>query len=67
MRIYKVNGVEHTVFDPDDTLPDNIIIQSNWRDGQVGDWIKTDDDCVLEVLRRGKMVKKMGRIRLSSI
>ena len=64
MRIYKVNGVEHTVFDPDDTLPDNIIIQSNWRDGQVGDWIKTDDDCVLEVLRRGKMVKKMGKNKI---
>ena len=61
MRHYTVNRISHTVYDPDDKLPDGLIVQSDWRDGQVGDWIKTDDDCVLEVLRRGKMMKKMGK------
>ena len=36
-------------------------MQSDWRDWQVGDWIKTDDECILQVLRRGKMMKKMGK------
>ena len=29
----------------------------------IGEWIETDDNCVLEVLRRGKMAKKMGKNR----
>ena len=61
MRFYRVNGIEHCVYDAGDDVPKDLIIQSNWRDGQIGDWIKTDDDCVLEVLRRGKMLRKMGK------
>ena len=49
------------MYDSGDTLPDGLIVQENWRDGIVGDWIKTDDDCVLEVIRRGKMIRSMGK------
>ena len=65
MRVYRVNTIDHTVYEPDDTTPENLIIQSNWRDGQVGEWVKADDDCIIEVLRRGKMKKKMGRNKIS--
>ena len=64
VRIYKVNSIEHTVYEPDDTLPGKLIVQSNWRDGQVGEWVQADDDCVLEVLRRGTMKKKMGKNKI---
>ena len=60
-----MNTIDHTVYEPDDTTPENLIIQSNWRDGQVGEWVKADDDCIIEVLRRGKMKKKMGRNKIS--
>jgi hypothetical protein len=63
MRIYRVNGLEHKVFDPDDILPDGLIVRSNWREGKVGEWIKTDDDCVLEVLRQGIMKRQKGKKR----
>ena len=63
MRFYKVSKITHTVYDPDDVLPEGLIIQSDWRQAQIGDWIKTDDDCVIEVLRRGSMLRKMGKNR----
>jgi hypothetical protein len=63
MRVYRVNGIEHKVFDPDDILPAGLIVQSNWRKGRVGDWIKSDDDCVLEVLRQGTMKRQKGKSR----
>lgn len=61
MRIYRVNRVEHKVYDAEDSLPDSLIVQANWRDGQVGDWVKTDDDCVVQILRRGLMKNTKGK------
>ena len=61
MRIYRVNKIDHKVYEDGDPLPEGLIVQSDWREGQIGEWIKTDDDCVLEVLRRGKMMRKMGK------
>tara|TARA_R100001594_G_scaffold117968_1_gene153213 strand:- start:3205 stop:3939 length:735 start_codon:yes stop_codon:yes gene_type:complete len=63
LRFYKVNRVEHKVYDPEDTLPDGLIVQSDWRKGEVGDWVKADDDCIIQVLRRGKMQKPKGKHR----
>ena len=63
MRFYRVNGIEHKVFESDDILPDGLIVQSNWRVGKVGDWIKADDDCILEVLRQGTMKRQKGKSR----
>ena len=64
MKNYKVNSIDCVVYEPDDILPDGLIVQKNWRNGQVGDWVKTDDDCVIEILRRGTMKKKMGKNKL---
>ena len=65
MRFYKVNGVEHKVYDPDDSLPEGLIVQSNWREGNVGDWVKADDECIIQIIRRGKMHKKRGKNRVA--
>ena len=58
MRAYRVNSIDCKVYEPDDILPEGLIVQSNWRDGQVGDWVKADDDCVIQVLRRDSMGSK---------
>jgi len=63
MRFYRVNGVEHKVYDPDDKLPDGLVVRSNWREAKVGDWIKADDECILEVLRQGTMKRQKGKER----
>ena len=64
MRYYKVNGVEHKVYDPEDRIENGLLVITDWRDSRVGDWVKTDDDCVIQVLRRGKMVRKYGRNKI---
>ena len=61
MRYYKVNGIEHRVYDPDDQLENGLVVIDDWRDSRVGDWVRADDDCVIQVLRKGQMVRKYGR------
>ena len=61
MRNYKAGGKWHEVYDAGDLLPEGLIVQSNWREGLIGDWIKTDDDCIIQVLRRGEMVRRKGK------
>ena len=61
MRVYKVNKVEHIVFDELDEVPKDIDIVSDWRSGKIGDWVQADDGCFIQILRKGKMVVPKGR------
>jgi len=61
MRVYKVNRIEHMVFDDIDEVPNNIEITDSWRSSNVGDWVKADDGCFIQILRKGKMVVPKGR------
>jgi hypothetical protein len=61
MRVYKVNGLEHRVFDSFDEVPNDLTITNNWRNSNVGDWVKADDGCYIQILRKGKMVVPKGR------
>ena len=64
MRIYKVNNIEHTVFDSVEEVPTDIHYLKDWRDGRLNDWVKTDDGCVLQIIRSGKMQKPKGKKRI---
>ena len=61
MRSYKVNKIEHTVFESMDEVPSDIEVRPNWREGKVGDWVLADDECIIQVLRRGEMIRDKGR------
>ena len=61
MRNYKAGGKWHKVYDPDDILPEGLIVQSNWKEAEVGDWVKADDDCIIQILRKGTMLRRMGK------
>ena len=63
MRHYKVNGINHTVFDSVEEVPVDITYLEDWRDGHISDWVKTDDDCVLQILRKGTMLRSKGKVR----
>ncbi len=63
MRHYKVNGVNHTVFDSVEEVPSDINYLKDWRDGHINDWVKTDDECVIQILRKGSMTKPKGKVR----
>ena len=51
MRDYIVKGRTHYVYDLDE-VPDDISYLKDWRDGRVGDWVLSDDECVIQILRR---------------
>ena len=59
MRSYRVNGINHYVYEPDDVLPSSIKIV-DWRKASVGDWVKADDECYIQILRKGKMIVPKG-------
>jgi hypothetical protein len=63
LKYYKVNGVEHKIFEKDDPIPGYIGKPIAWREGKVGDWVKSDDNCVVQVLRRGVMHTRKGRLK----
>ena len=52
------------MYEPEDKLPPNLNVVEDWRDGHVSDWVKTDDDCVIQVLRRGQMLRAKGRDKI---
>ena len=64
MRSYKVNKIVHRVYEDEVELPPGLSIVSDWREGEVGDWIQTDDHCIIQVLRRGKMLRAKGKKKI---
>ena len=63
MLEYTVNRVKHYVYDKGESMPNHIKYDINWKDAKVGDWVLADDDCVIQVLRRGTMYRSKGKIR----
>jgi len=63
MRHYKVNKIQHTVFDSEDEVSSDIHYLRDWRDASLSDWVLADDGCIIQVLRMGKMMKPKGRVR----
>jgi len=62
MRVYKVNSILHKVFDPGDPV-EHLDVVTNWRVGTVGQWVKADDECIVQILRRGVMHRAKGKVR----
>ena len=58
MKARKVNGVDQLLLESEDEFkkffPKQSIVK-DWRDGQEGNWVLTDDGQVCQVLKRGNM------------
>ncbi len=63
MRYYKVNKIQHTVFESKEEVPSGMKYCADWRDGHLSDWVKADDGCVIQILREGTMMKSKGKVR----
>ena len=57
MKEYKVKGIVHKVYEVDE-LPSHITYVDDWRNSNVGDWVLSDDDCVIQVLRKNTIGDK---------
>ena len=63
MRYHKVNRIDHTVFESEDEVPSHITYIEDWRNGHLSDWVLGDDGCILQILRKGTMVRSKGKVR----
>ena len=63
MRHYKVNKIQHTVFDSEDEVSSDIHYLRDWREASLSDWVLADDGCIIQVLRMGTMIKPKGKVR----
>ena len=62
MRYYRVNKVKHTVYDSIDEVPSYIKPLKDWRYANIGDWVIADDDSIIQILRKGSMLRKNGEL-----
>ena len=62
MRYYKVNRVKHTVYDSIDEIPPHIKPLKDWRESNIGDWVIADDNSIIQILRKGTMLRKNGEL-----
>ena len=53
MKTYKVNKSNCYVY-KESEVPPGIEYKEDWRDGLLGEWVKTDDGYVMQILRRFK-------------
>jgi len=63
MRHYRINRIEHTVFDSIDEVPSSISYKEDWRDGHLSDWVLAADGSIIQILREGIMLKSKGSKR----
>ena len=61
MRRYMIGKSWHEVFEDIEEVPADLLVQPEWRDAEIGDWVLADDGCVIQVLRKGEMKTAKGR------
>ena len=60
MDFKDIKGTRHYLYDNLEefkALVPNTVVVYAWRDGEEGDWIVTDDNCVCQVLKKSKIGK----------
>jgi len=66
MRQYKIGKNFHPVYEDDDEIPENIKIVNDWRKAELGEWIRADDENVLQALRVNQVMNQ-GRYPIKYI
>ena len=62
MRNYRVNKIKHTVYDSINETPPHIKPLKDWRKSSIGDWVIADDNTIIQILRKGSMLRKNGEM-----
>ena len=61
MRKYLIGKAWHRVYEGIEEVPKDLLVQPEWRDAEIGEWVLSDDGCVIQVLRKGEMKTAKGR------
>jgi len=64
MRKYLIGKAWHRVYEGIDEVPKDLLVQPEWRDAEIGEWVLSDDGCVIQVLRKGEMKTAKGRNKI---
>jgi hypothetical protein len=51
LRQYTIGSNTHPVFEEVEEIPSDIKIIENWRNAEVGDWMRADDGNIIQALR----------------
>ena len=63
MRKYTVKDQSHTVYDNVDEFPSDMTYIKDWRKGDIGNWVLTDDRCVVQILRSGVFARPTKQMK----
>ena len=64
MDFKTIKGMNHYIYDSEQEFRLKYIDYGNvkpWRDGEEGDWVFTDDDCVVQVLKKAILKSHTNR------
>ena len=58
MDIKEIKGIPHKLYDDIDEFRvfcPNEVVSGSWREGDVDDWVLTDDEYVCQILAKAKL------------
>ena len=64
MDFKEIKNTKHYLYDSKEEFTisnPNIPVRHNWRHGEEGEWVFTDDDFVCQILRKSMLTTKSGR------
>ena len=64
MDFKEIKHVKHYLFDNESEFKvfyPELSVKCNWRDGNTGDWVYTDDKHVCQILKRGTIYEKVDQ------
>ena len=64
MRTYTIKKQEHHVYEDIDEIPRDLVYLKDWRKAEIGDWVLSDDACIIQVLRKNALTKPRGKVRV---
>lgn len=65
MDFKTIKGINHKLYDSEEEFRDYYVDYGEikaWRDGNEGDWVFTDDNCVVQILKRATLKSHADRI-----
>ena len=61
MRRYLIGKSWNNVYEDSSEIPKDLVVNPDWKNAKIGEWVLADDGCVIQVLRKGEMKTAKGR------